>query len=117
MVRPDWTEETAVILYTEETIPYTGRRSPREGSYLCVCSAAVLLAWYVEGHQGFYGCVRRLWPEQVVEVEEEGFLEATANSGSDLVRDISGLYYGTARVGRVSQYDCYHRPFRQGSSS
>jgi hypothetical protein len=23
MVRPDWTEETAVILYTEETIPYT----------------------------------------------------------------------------------------------
>ena len=28
MVRPDWTEETAVILYTEETIPYTARIRP-----------------------------------------------------------------------------------------
>jgi len=38
MVRPDWTEETAVILYTEETIPYTVKNFTNiaeESSMMC----------------------------------------------------------------------------------
>jgi hypothetical protein len=52
-----------------------------------------------------------------MEITEERILETTANTGPYLVRNLYGLHYGSAGIGRLQEHDRNYGPFRQGSSS